>query len=130
MSKYLSNQMLFGQLSFWANVSLGKCLSGQLSFWENILMGKCLQGKCLSGQMSFWANVLMGKCLLGKCLSGQMSFWANVICANVLLGKRRNSKRHGTVSDIRGYAAKQLHRTVWHINPSCVDQIGSIFSTL
>jgi hypothetical protein len=108
-----------GQMSFWANVFLGKCLSAQMSFWANVFLGKCLLGKCLSGQMSFWANVSLGKCLsgqmsfwanvfgqmsfwanvfLGKCLSGQMSsgqmsFWANVFLGKCLLGKcpsRRN----------------------------------------
>jgi hypothetical protein len=59
--------MLSRQLSFWANVSPGKCLSGQLSLWANVLLGKRLFGKCLSGQMSFWANVLLGKCRKGKC---------------------------------------------------------------
>jgi hypothetical protein len=58
--------------------------SGQMSFWADVLLGKCLLRKCLSGQTSFWANVRLGKCLLGKCLSGQMSFWANVFWANVL----------------------------------------------
>jgi hypothetical protein len=71
-------------------IFLGKCLYGQMSFWANVLLGKCLLGKCLSGQMSFWANVLlgkrlMGKRLLGKCLSGQTSFWANISWANVFL---------------------------------------------
>jgi hypothetical protein len=71
------------QMSFWANVFLGKCpsgqvSSGQMSFWANAFLGKCLMGKCLSrqmsyGQMSIWANVF-----LGKCLYVQMLFWANV----------------------------------------------------
>jgi hypothetical protein len=52
--------MSSGQMSFWANVFLGKRL-----------LGKCLIGKCPSGQMSFWANV----------------FWADVFWANVVLGK-------------------------------------------
>jgi hypothetical protein len=66
--------------------------SGQLSFWANVSLGKYHLGQCLSGQMSFWANVFVG-----KCLSGQMSFWANVIWANVVwanvtMGKRRMDK--------------------------------------
>jgi hypothetical protein len=43
--------MLCGQLSFWANVYPGKCLSGQMPFWSNV-----------SGQMSFWANVFLMIC--------------------------------------------------------------------
>jgi hypothetical protein len=98
--------MLSGQLSFWANVSLGKCLSGQLSSWANVLLGKRLLGKCLSGQMSFWANVFWANIFLGKCLfgqmssgqmlSGQMSFWANV-SGQLSLGKCRMGKCHGTI---------------------------------
>jgi hypothetical protein len=62
--------MSYGQMSFWANVFLGKHL-----------LGKRLMGKCPSGQMSFWANVFwtdvfwanvseqmsLGKCRMGKC---------------------------------------------------------------
>jgi hypothetical protein len=71
--------------------------SGQMSFWANVLLGKRPSGQMSSGQMSFWANVflgkrLLGKHLMGKCASGQMSFWANifwadVFWANVVLGK-------------------------------------------
>jgi hypothetical protein len=63
---------------------LGKCPCGQMSFWANVLLGKCLLGKCLYRHMSFWANVLLGKCLVGKSISGQRSFWVNVFWANVL----------------------------------------------
>jgi ligand-binding sensor protein len=66
-----------------SNSNLGNCISGQMSFWANVLLGKRLLGKCLSGQMSFCADVFLGKSRLGKCLSGQISFWANVIWANV-----------------------------------------------
>jgi hypothetical protein len=59
MSKCLFNQMLSGQLSFWAYVSLGKFLSGQMSFWANGFWTNVFLGKCLSGQISFWANVLL-----------------------------------------------------------------------
>jgi hypothetical protein len=72
--------------------------SGQMSFWANVFMGKCLLGKfrlgkCLYGQMSFWANVFLGKCRMdkrpsGQTLYGQMSLgkclWANVLWANVI----------------------------------------------
>jgi hypothetical protein len=56
-----SSQMSFwqinpGQMSFWANVFLGKCLSGQMSFGQ-ISSGQ----KCRSEQMS------LGKCRMGKC---------------------------------------------------------------
>jgi hypothetical protein len=37
-------------------------LSGQMSFWANVFLGKCLLGKCL------WANVS------GLMLYGQMSY--------------------------------------------------------
>jgi hypothetical protein len=90
---------------------IGKCLPGQMSFCANVLLGKCLLSKCLYGQMSFWANILLGKCLLGKCLlgkcllgkclSGKMSFgandfwanvfWANVVWANVVSPPSRSS---------------------------------------
>jgi hypothetical protein len=97
-AKVLVVKCLSGQLSFRANVFLGKCLlgkclSGQMSFWANVLLGKCPSGQMSSGQMSFWANRFLGKCLLGKCLSGQMSsgqmslgkcLWANVVWANVV----------------------------------------------
>jgi hypothetical protein len=87
-----------GQMSFWANIFLGRCPSGQMSsgqmyFWANVLLGKRPSGQMSFGQiMSFWANVflgkrLMGKRLMGKCPSGQMSFWADVFWANVVLGK-------------------------------------------
>jgi hypothetical protein len=55
MSKYLSNQMLSGQLSFWANDFLGNRLSGQMSFWANVVWAN------VSGQMT------LGKCRVGKC---------------------------------------------------------------
>jgi hypothetical protein len=91
-----------GQMSFWANVFLGRCpseqtSSGKMSFGANVLLGKRPFGKMSSGQMSFWANVflgkrLLGKCIMGKCPSGQVSFWAkvfwaDVLWANVVLGK-------------------------------------------
>jgi hypothetical protein len=91
-----------GQMTFWANVFLGKCLSGQMSsgqmyFWANVLLGIHPSGQMSSGQMSFWANVFLGKRLpgkplMGKCPSGQMSFWANDFWAddfwaNVVLDK-------------------------------------------
>jgi hypothetical protein len=94
--KCLSDQMSSGQLSFWANGSLGKrflgkCLSGQMSFWSIISLGKCPSGQISSGQMSFWANVFLGNCHLGKCYSGQMSLgkclWANVVWANVMIDR-------------------------------------------
>jgi hypothetical protein len=82
------------QISFWANVFLGRCpseqiSSGQMSFWSNLLLGKRPSGQMSSGQMSIWANVFLGKRLLvkrlmGKCPSGQTSFWANVFWADVL----------------------------------------------
>jgi hypothetical protein len=92
---------LSGQMSFWADIFLGRCLwanvSGQMSFWANVLLGKRPSGQMSSGQMYFWANVflgkrLLGKRLMGKCPSRQMSFWANVFWAdvfwaNVVLGK-------------------------------------------
>jgi hypothetical protein len=97
LSKNLSGPMSSRQLSFWKmslwaniiweNVFLGKCLSGQLSFCANVSLGKCPCGQRSSGQMSFWANVF-----LVKCLSGQMSFWSNVVWANVTMGKRRMGK--------------------------------------
>jgi hypothetical protein len=64
--------------------------SGQMSFWANVFLGKCLLGKCLSGQMSFWADVFWSNVILGKYLSGQMSseqmsIWANVFLK--LIGK-------------------------------------------
>jgi hypothetical protein len=50
--------MYSGQMSFRANVFLGKHL-----------MGKCLSGQTSNGQMSIWANVFL-------------VFWANVFWAN------------------------------------------------
>jgi hypothetical protein len=78
---HLLGKCPWGQMSFWANVFLGKCL-----------LGKCLLGKCCSGQMSFWANVFwanvfLGKYLFGQMSSGQMSIWANVFLGKCLLGK-------------------------------------------
>jgi hypothetical protein len=75
-------------MSFWANVSLGKCLSvnhlsGQMSFWQNVLWANVFLGKCLSGKMFFWENVFLGKCPSGKMSSVQMSYWANIVWANV-----------------------------------------------
>jgi hypothetical protein len=95
--------------------------SGQLSFWANVSLGKYHLGQCLSGQMSFWANVFVG-----KCLSGQMSFWANVIWANVVwanvtmgkrrmdkcLGKCRLGKSHGTVQHKGNTISKQQNTQV------------------
>jgi hypothetical protein len=43
--------------------------SGQMSFWANVFLGKCRLGKCPSGQMSY------GQMSLGKCL------YANVVWA-------------------------------------------------
>jgi hypothetical protein len=63
LGKHPGGQISSGQLSFWANVFLGKCLSGQM-----------LSGQMSSGQMSFWANVFLGKCCLGKCPHGQTSY--------------------------------------------------------
>jgi hypothetical protein len=62
--------------------------SGQMSFWANVLLGKRPSAQMSSGQISLWANVILGKHLLGKrlmgkCPSGQMSFWANVFWADV-----------------------------------------------
>jgi hypothetical protein len=62
--------------------------SGQISFWADVFLGKCSSGQMSSGQMSFWASVawasvFWANVFLGKCLSGQMSFWANVVWANV-----------------------------------------------
>jgi hypothetical protein len=80
------------QLSFCANVSLGKsllgkCLSGQMSFWAIAFPVKCRKGNFISDQIVF-----LIKCHLSNCLSGQMSLWvnvflANVFWANVFLGK-------------------------------------------
>jgi hypothetical protein len=65
-------------LPFWANVSLGKCLSWQSSFWANVFLGKCLSGQTSFWANVVWANVLLGKRRMGKCLwanvSGQMSY--------------------------------------------------------
>jgi hypothetical protein len=88
LSKFLSNQMISGQLSFWANVPLGNYLSGQMSFWANVFWANVFLGKCLSGQMSFWANVFLGKCRLGNVILGKRRMgkylWANVVWANVM----------------------------------------------
>jgi hypothetical protein len=73
----LQTPMLQALFIFW------KYSCGQMSFWADVLLDKCLLGKCLSGQMSFWENVLLGERLLGKCIFGLMSFWANVFWANV-----------------------------------------------
>jgi hypothetical protein len=103
LRSFIDKPMSSGQMSFWANVFLGKCLSGQTSFWANVFWANVFLGKCLSGQMSsgqmlsglmfFWANVFLGKCGLGKRPSGQTShgqtslgkfLWANVVWANVI----------------------------------------------
>jgi hypothetical protein len=54
-------------------MSFGQMYSGQMSFWANVFLGKHLLGKCFSGQMSFWANVFWANVHLGKCRSWQMS---------------------------------------------------------
>jgi hypothetical protein len=88
---------LSGQTFFWANVLLAIFAQRnlQMSFWADVFLGKCPSRQMSSGQMSFWANGIPGKAtvfwanvvwanvFLGKCL-----FWANVVWANVLLGKR------------------------------------------
>jgi hypothetical protein len=81
-----SGQISSGQMSFWANVLLGKppsgqtcsgqTSSGQMFFWANVFLGKRLLGKRLMGKC------LLNRCLLGKCCFRQMSLgkclWANV----------------------------------------------------
>jgi hypothetical protein len=61
-----------------------KGISWQMSFWANVFLGKCLLGECLSCQMSFWAIVFLGKCLSGQISSGEMSFWAIVFFGKYL----------------------------------------------
>jgi hypothetical protein len=103
---------------------MSKRPSGQMSFWANVFLGKRPSGQMSSGQMSFWANVFLGKCLLcllGKCRSGQMSFWANVFWANVFwanvvlgkcrsgqmsLGKRRMGKCRVTLCSIKDNSSR------------------------
>jgi hypothetical protein len=120
MVNCISGTLLYGQLYFRANVSLGKCLlgkclSGQMSFWANVLMGKSMS----SGQMSFWANVflvkcLLGKCCLGKCLSGQMYFWANFFLGKCGLGKCSSGQTsYGQMSLGKCRMGKR------HIQPPC-----------
>jgi hypothetical protein len=69
--------MSSGQMSFWANVFLGKCLSCQTSY-----------GQTSSGQMFIRADVCLGKRLLAKRLMGKFC------SGQVSLGKRRITNVH------------------------------------
>jgi hypothetical protein len=108
---------------------------GQMSLWANVFLGKCLSGQTSSGQISFRVNVLLGKrflkvrfhhhilatnlltnsphkqmsdiCVLfvsqrcvflGKCLSGQMSFWANAVPGKYLWANVSWQMMYGQIS--------------------------------
>jgi hypothetical protein len=71
------NVIVLGKnILLWVIVLLKMC-SWQMSFEANVFLGKCPLWQRLLGNI-FWANVF-----LGKCLSRQMFFWANVLLANV-----------------------------------------------
>jgi hypothetical protein len=96
-TNHLPGKRPCGQMSFCANVFLGKCLSGHIAFWANVFWANVFLGKRPSGQTSFganvfWANVFLGKYLSGQTSSGQtssgqMSIWANVFLGKCLLGR-------------------------------------------